>query len=475
MSKDYKNLFYNKYEKFDDDYKKNNHFNKHNYYKNSNYFYKEKNNIKKYKFDNNKFEENRNYYKIEKRENNRNYYDKNRKNSYDYSYSKESNKKNHNKHHYHHYSRSRSSNSRSFKSFSSYSNSKSKSNSSYSTIKNENNNFENKKNNKKNIFSNINNINTEINNNDINNNNINNNNTNNNNSNNINNNLINNNIDNNMINNNMINNNMINNNLNNLYPQNLTFQNLFQNYPFQIPQTFLPSNYFPNQSSIFPQISNYFPSENIKEPSNTLLISNLGADINKEILDDIFREKCIELQTSVPDDIRLIESLGIAYIIFPSIPVCTLVFECLKGKILINGNYYYLNFTPNLTTNNFAGNPHESVTYVTHINKANNFQTSMETTVHEDWYCEYCDCKNFSRRTLCFKCKKPKTINCRIAPVIKQKTTVIGENGAIPPSTSIIVKGEVIKNSNEAEVKYLFIFSFWRRSKFSGTSKTFGW
>ena len=166
----------------------------------------------------------------------------------------------------------------------------------------------------------------------------------------------------------------------------------------------------------------------------------------------IFREKCIELQTSVPEDIRLIESLGIAYVIFPSIPVCTFVYECLKGKILINGNYYYLNFTPNLT-NNLNGNSHDSVTYVTHINKANNFQTSMETTVHEDWYCEYCDCKNFSRRTLCFKCKKPKTINCRIAPVIKQKTTVMGENGAIPPSTSIIVKGEVIKTSNEAEVK----------------------
>ena len=474
MSKEYKNYYYyNKYEKYDDDYKKNNHFNKHNSnsYKNSNYYHKEKNNIKKNKYDNNKFEENRNYYKIEKRENNRNYYDKNRKNSYDYSYnsySKDNNKKNYNKHHYH-YSRSRSS---SFKSFSSYSKSKSKSNSSNSTIKNEidNNYFENDK---KDIFPNINNINTDINNIDINNdnninysNNLNNNNLNNNNSINNNNNIINNN---NVINNN---NNMINNNLNNIYnnPNTQNFQN-FQNFQFpqnynfnpnfQMPQSFLPpSNFYTNQTSIFPQISNYFPSENmnsLKEPSNTLLISNLGADINKEILDDIFREKCIELQTSVPEDIRLIESLGIAYIIFPSIPVCTLVYECLKGKILINGNYYYLNFTPNLTNNNFTGNPHESVTYVTHINKANNFQTSMETTVHEDWYCEYCDCKNFSRRTLCFKCKKPKTINCRIAPVIKQKTTVIGENGAIPPSTSIIVKGEVIKNSNEAEVKIIYL------------------
>jgi hypothetical protein len=258
-------------------------------------------------------------------------------------------------------------------------------------------------------------------------------------------------IDNNIINNN---NNTINNNLNNIY--NNPLQNFQYPLTYPFPQNFQQYLTQPNFLT-FPQISNYFPSENLnnslKEPSNTLLISNLGADINKEILDDIFREKCIELQTSVPEDIRLIESLGIAYVIFPSIPVCTLVYECLKGKILINGNYYYLNFTPNLTNNNFSGNPHDSVTYVTHINKANNYQTSMETTVHEDWYCEYCDCKNFSRRTLCFKCKKPKTINCRIAPVIKQKTTVVGENGAIPPSTSIIVKGEVIKTSNESEVK----------------------
>ena len=445
MSKDYKNYYYNnKYEKYDDDdYKKNIRFNNKHYYKN--YYYKDK-----------KYDE-RNFY-IEKREK---FFDKNRKNSYDYSYnSKDNNNKKYYNKHYH--SRSRSSNSRSFKSFSSYSKSKSKSNSkSNSTIKNEieNNYFYNKENDNKNIK--INNINTEINNNNNSNNNNNNLNNNNNNlnnniinNNNINNNLIDNNnnlIDNNIINNN---NNTINNNLNNIY--NNPLQNFQYPLTYPFPQNFQQYLTQPNFLT-FPQISNYYPSENLnnslKEPSNTLLISNLGADINKEILDDIFREKCIELQTSVPEDIRLIESLGIAYVIFPSIPVCTLVYECLKGKILINGNYYYLNFTPNLTNNNFSGNPHDSVTYVTHINKANNFQTSMETTVHEDWYCEYCDCKNFSRRTLCFKCKKPKTINCRIAPVIKQKTTVVGENGAIPPSTSIIVKGEVIKTSNEAEVK----------------------
>ena len=465
MSKDYKNYYYyNKYEKFDDDDYKKNKFNNKHYYKN--YYYKDK------KFDN---------FYLEKKEK---FHDKNRKNSYDYSYNSKdnNNKKYYNKHHH---SRSRSSNSRSFKSFSSYSKSS-------STIKNEeieNKYYDYKENENKNIYSKINNnLNTEINNNNnnSNNNNLNNNlyinnnnnlynniinnnnniiNNNYNNNNNNNNNLINNNNNNNLINNNNNiidnNNNIIDNNNNNIINNNNNLNNIYPLQNFQYPTTYpFPQNFQsyltqPNFLPTFPQISNYYPSENLnslKEPSNTLLISNLGADINKEILDDIFREKCIELQTSVPEDIRLIESLGIAYVIFPSIPVCTFVYECLKGKILINGNYYYLNFTPNLT-NNLNGNSHDSVTYVTHINKANNFQTSMETTVHEDWYCEYCDCKNFSRRTLCFKCKKPKTINCRIAPVIKQKTTVMGENGAIPPSTSIIVKGEVIKTSNEAEVK----------------------
>ena len=91
----------------------------------------------------------------------------------------------------------------------------------------------------------------------------------------------------------------------------------------------------------------------------------------------------------------------------------------------------------------------------------------METTVHEDWICEFvmillkqCDCKNFSKRLACFKCKRNKTGSCRIIPVIKQKTTVIGngkeklkEEGTTPPSTSLMVRGQVIRESNDAEVK----------------------
>lgn len=216
------------------------------------------------------------------------------------------------------------------------------------------------------------------------------------------------------------------------------------------------SNTIPNQQ---PNIYNYNNNnQNIqktKEPSNTFILSNLGPDINNEILEDIFREKCLEAETSMPEDIRLIESLNLAYIIFPSISVAMKLYEKLNGKIIINGSLYNLSYTPNTQQIN---NNRESITYVTHLIDNNSYTTSMETTVHEDWYCEYCDCKNFSRRVACFKCKRPKTLNCRIAPVIKQKTTIVGENGKIPPSTSLMVRGDSIKDSNEGEVS-LIIFN----------------
>lgn len=122
-----------------------------------------------------------------------------------------------------------------------------------------------------------------------------------------------------------------------------------------------------------------------KEPSNTLLISDLGPDINKDILEDIFREKCLDCHTSMPDNIIQVPDLRIAYVIFPSISVCMHVYESLQGRILINGNFYILSYTPNLQQNASK----ESVTYVTHLTDSNAFTTSMETIVHEDWFCEY--------------------------------------------------------------------------------------
>lgn len=153
-------------------------------------------------------------------------------------------------------------------------------------------------------------------------------------------------------------------------------------------------NYFPNISTT-PYIDNsqyQYPLRNIsstsipeKEPSNTLMVSDLGPDISKDILEDIFREKCISFHTSMPDDIIQVPDLRIAYVIFPSISVCMHVFESLQGKIYINGNFYLLSYTPNLQQNPTK----ESITYVTHLTDSNAFTTSMETIVHEDWFCEY--------------------------------------------------------------------------------------
>ena len=191
-----------------------------------------------------------------------------------------------------------------------------------------------------------------------------------------------------------------------------------------------------------------------EEPSNTILITDLDTNITKETLEDIFREKSLNLQISMPIDIRLVEALNSAYIIFPSVTSCVAVYNSLiNQKILINGKYFPVQYSPNLTSK--YSNNRDTLTYVTQISSNTSLTTSMETTVHEDWYCVYCDTKNFSRRTVCFKCQKPKSINCRVVPVIKQKKIILGANGEILPNNSIIIQGKQVQYSNEGEV---FIF-----------------
>ena len=193
-----------------------------------------------------------------------------------------------------------------------------------------------------------------------------------------------------------------------------------------------------------------------EEPSNTILITDLDTNITKETLEEIFRDKCIKLQVSMPIDIRLVEALNIAYIIFPSVTSCVIVYNSLiNQKILINGKYFPIQFSPNLTQK--YSNNRDTLTYVTQISSNTSLTTSMETTVHEDWYCVYCDSKNFSRRTVCFKCQKPKSINCRVVPVIKQKKIILGANGEILPNNSIIIQGKQIQSSNEGEVFILLL------------------
>jgi hypothetical protein len=309
----------------------------------------------------------------------------------------------------------------------------------------------------------------------------------------------NNNIDNNSLNNNMINNNNLNNNnMGYINPNFMNYNEFFKKF-YQINQLKnnsqnaniivpigIPVNYFfnPNLNNMnnnnqmnkinnannqinnnnnnnYIQNNNHTQNQNNnqnqaqkEEPSNTILITDLDTNITKDTLEDIFREKCLKLQISMPIDIRLLEALNIAYIIFPSVTSCVTVYNSLVNqKILINGKYFPIQFSPNLTQK--YSNNRDTLTYVTQISSNTSLTTSMETTVHEDWYCVYCDSKNFSRRTVCFKCQKPKSINCRVVPVIKQKKIILGANGEILPNNSIIIQGKQVQYSNEGEV---FIF-----------------
>jgi hypothetical protein len=99
----------------------------------------------------------------------------------------------------------------------------------------------------------------------------------------------------------------------------------------------------------------------------------------------------------MPKDIRLLEVLIIAFIIFPSVTNYVGVYNSLANqKILINGEYSLIQFSPNLALK--YSNNRDTLTYVTQISSNTSLTTSMETTVHEDWFCVYCDSKSFSRR-----------------------------------------------------------------------------
>ena len=245
-----------------------------------------------------------------------------------------------------------------------------------------------------------------------------------------------------------------NNNVNNIIVPIGIPVNYFYNSNFNNMNQMNKSNNMNNQNKNNNQTNNQNNQNQKEEPSNTILITDLDTNITKETLEDIFRDKCLKLQISMPIDIRLVEALNIAYVIFPSITSCVIVYNSLLNqKILINGKYFPVQFSPNLTQK--YSNNRDTLTYVTQISSNTSLTTSMETTVHEDWYCVYCDSKNFSRRTICFKCQKPKSINCRVVPVIKQKKIILGANGEILPNNSIIIQGKQIQYSNEGEV---FIF-----------------
>lgn len=91
----------------------------------------------------------------------------------------------------------------------------------------------------------------------------------------------------------------------------------------------------------------------------------------------------------MPDNFKLIDSLHMAYVIFPSVAAATKVLEQLGGVTYLNGNYYRVEFTPDLNqVSNKTG-----MTYVQNVNdKTSAYTTSLETTVLEDWICEFVPC-----------------------------------------------------------------------------------
>ena len=112
------------------------------------------------------------------------------------------------------------------------------------------------------------------------------------------------------------------------------------------------NNYTQNQNNKITQNQNNNNQNQAQkeEPSNAILITDLDTNTTKDTLEDIFRNKCLKLQISMPIDIRLLEALNIAYIIFPSVTSCVIVYNSLANqKILINGKYFPIQFSPNLT------------------------------------------------------------------------------------------------------------------------------
>ena len=89
------------------------------------------------------------------------------------------------------------------------------------------------------------------------------------------------------------------------------------------------------------------------------------------------------------------ESLNCAYIVFPTTLASENVFEYLNGKIYIKGtnncgNTYPVTYAPDdKKVNNENDNNKTTFTYFTNVTDYPTYTAAMETTVHEDWICEY--------------------------------------------------------------------------------------
>lgn len=99
----------------------------------------------------------------------------------------------------------------------------------------------------------------------------------------------------------------------------------------------------------------------------------------------------MKVQTSMTEGIHYIESLNCAYVVFPSIDSAEKVYEYLNGKIYIKGNTYSVQYSPDgkkASCNDYDKNK-STYTYFTNVTDFPTYTAAMETTVHEDWICEY--------------------------------------------------------------------------------------
>jgi hypothetical protein len=144
-------------------------------------------------------------------------------------------------------------------------------------------------------------------------------------------------------------------------------------------------------------------SKTAKDPSNTLMLSNLTPDITDNHVKMYFKNLAISLGGGDPDDIQLIPALKTCYVKFSSIFTAQKFFQASEGKIILNGtDFVDVQFTPtNLNTSSSLGGGNSGI-YAGNIfqkqimgigaqyNKEYGYlNQGVETTVHEDWLCEF--------------------------------------------------------------------------------------
>lgn len=63
--------------------------------------------------------------------------------------------------------------------------------------------------------------------------------------------------------------------------------------------------------------------------------------------------------------------------------------KSLNGKVKLNSFKCNVSYVPNYTPNHSNHFNKPTVSYVTNITEFNNYTAALETTVHEDWICEF--------------------------------------------------------------------------------------